>query len=33
VIGDWAAREVAQNQPVKLAAIEGLGETTRGARI
>ena len=31
VIGDWAAREVAQNQPVKLAAFEGLGQTTRGA--
>jgi cytochrome bd ubiquinol oxidase subunit I len=31
VIGDWAAREVAQKQPVKLAAIEGLGPTTRGA--
>jgi cytochrome d ubiquinol oxidase subunit I len=31
VIGDWAAREVAENQPVKLAAMEGLGQTTRGA--
>jgi cytochrome d ubiquinol oxidase subunit I len=31
VIGDWAAREVAQKQPVKLAAFEGLGQTTRGA--
>jgi cytochrome bd ubiquinol oxidase subunit I len=31
VIGDWAAREVAKKQPVKLAAIEGLGPTTRGA--
>jgi cytochrome d ubiquinol oxidase subunit I len=31
VIGDWAAREVATVQPVKLAAIEGLGQTTRGA--
>ena len=31
VIGDWAARDVAQTQPVKLAALEGLGETTRGA--
>jgi cytochrome bd ubiquinol oxidase subunit I len=31
VIGDWAAREVADKQPVKLAAIEGLGPTTRGA--
>jgi cytochrome d ubiquinol oxidase subunit I len=31
VVGDWAAREVAHNQPVKLAALEGLGETTEGA--
>jgi len=31
VIGDWAAREVATAQPTKLAAIEGLGPTTRGA--
>ncbi|TDD11743.1 cytochrome ubiquinol oxidase subunit I [Nonomuraea deserti] len=31
IIGDWAAREVAQHQPVKLAALEGLGQTTRGA--
>jgi cytochrome bd ubiquinol oxidase subunit I len=31
VIGDWAAREVAESQPVKLAAIEGLGPTTKGA--
>jgi cytochrome d ubiquinol oxidase subunit I len=31
LIGDWAAREVAAMQPVKLAAIEGLGRTTRGA--
>jgi cytochrome d ubiquinol oxidase subunit I len=31
VIGDWAAREVADEQPVKLAAIEGLGQTTNGA--
>ncbi|MGA9691893.1 MAG: cytochrome ubiquinol oxidase subunit I, partial [Pseudonocardiaceae bacterium] len=28
---DWAAREVASAQPTKLAAIEGLGPTTRGA--
>jgi cytochrome d ubiquinol oxidase subunit I len=33
VVGDWAAREVAKNQPVKLAALEGLGETTRGAPV
>jgi cytochrome d ubiquinol oxidase subunit I len=31
VIGDWAAREVAAKQPVKLAALEGLGPTTEGA--
>jgi len=31
VVGDWAARDVAQAQPVKLAALEGLGTTTRGA--
>ncbi|GAA1688689.1 cytochrome ubiquinol oxidase subunit I [Nonomuraea maheshkhaliensis] len=31
VIGDWAAREIARHQPVKLAALEGLGRTTRGA--
>jgi len=31
VVGDWAAREVGKTQPVKLAALEGLQETTRGA--
>jgi cytochrome bd ubiquinol oxidase subunit I len=31
LIGDWAARDVATSQPVKLAAIEGLYKTTRGA--
>jgi cytochrome d ubiquinol oxidase subunit I len=31
IIGDWAARDVAKQQPVKLAALEGLGQTTRGA--
>ena len=31
VVGDWAGREVAQRQPVKLAAFEGLAKTTRGA--
>jgi cytochrome d ubiquinol oxidase subunit I len=31
VIGDWAARQVATEQPVKLAAMEGLGPTTAGA--
>ena len=30
--GDWAARMVAANQPVKLAAMEGLSRTTAGAR-
>jgi cytochrome d ubiquinol oxidase subunit I len=33
LVGDWAAREVAKEQPVKLAALEGLGETTRGAPV
>lgn len=31
LVGDWAAREVARTQPIKLAAIEGLARTTRGA--
>jgi cytochrome d ubiquinol oxidase subunit I len=31
IVGDWAARDVATYQPVKLAAIEGLAHTTRGA--
>jgi cytochrome d ubiquinol oxidase subunit I len=31
VIGDWAARTVAEEQPTKLAAMEGLDETTKGA--
>jgi cytochrome d ubiquinol oxidase subunit I len=30
-VGDWAARFLAQRQPVKLAALEGLHETERGA--
>jgi cytochrome bd ubiquinol oxidase subunit I len=33
VVGDWAAREVAEHQPVKLAAFEGLAETTKGAEL
>ncbi|GAA1842589.1 cytochrome ubiquinol oxidase subunit I [Asanoa iriomotensis] len=33
LIGDWAARQVAQHQPVKLAAMEGLGQTTKGAAL
>ncbi len=31
LVGDWAAREVAATQPIKLAAFEGLNETTTGA--
>jgi cytochrome bd ubiquinol oxidase subunit I len=31
LVGDWAARDVATTQPVKLAAIEGLYKSTRGA--
>ncbi len=31
LVGDWIARVVAVKQPVKLAAIEGLYKTTRGA--
>jgi cytochrome bd ubiquinol oxidase subunit I len=31
LIGDWVARDVAVAQPIKLAAIEGLRSTTRGA--
>jgi cytochrome d ubiquinol oxidase subunit I len=31
VIGDWAARTVADDQPVKLAAFEGLSRTQAGA--
>jgi cytochrome bd ubiquinol oxidase subunit I len=33
VVGDWAARHVAQEQPTKLAAFEGLGQTRKGAPI
>ena len=33
VVGDWAARTVAEKQPTKLAALEGLGTTTDGAPI
>ena len=33
VVGDWIARRVAEDQPTKLAAFEGLGSTTRGAPI
>jgi cytochrome d ubiquinol oxidase subunit I len=33
VVGDWAARTVAEDQPVKLAALEGLGSTEQGAGV
>src|SRR5919107_972037 len=31
IVGDWAARSVGERQPVKLAAFEGLAQTTKGA--
>jgi cytochrome d ubiquinol oxidase subunit I len=31
VVGDWAGRDVAQAQPIKLAAFEGLAKTQSGA--
>jgi cytochrome d ubiquinol oxidase subunit I len=31
LVGDWAARDVARGQPTKLAALEGVGRTERGA--
>ncbi|MDT4938458.1 MAG: cytochrome bd ubiquinol oxidase subunit [Pseudonocardiales bacterium] len=33
LVGDWAARDVAREQPIKLAALEGLGSSTHGAPI
>jgi cytochrome d ubiquinol oxidase subunit I len=33
LVGDWAARDVARTQPVKLAALEGLATTEKGAPI
>jgi cytochrome d ubiquinol oxidase subunit I len=33
VVGDWAGRQVAENQPTKLAAFEGLGRTEAGASL
>jgi len=33
VVGDWAARSVAREQPTKLAAFEGLYETEAGAPV
>ena len=32
IVGDWVARDVTEKQPVKLAALEGLGRTTTGRR-
>jgi cytochrome bd ubiquinol oxidase subunit I len=32
-VGDWIARRVTEDQPTKLAAMEGLGPTTKGADI
>src|SRR3954447_3081615 len=31
VVGDWAGRQVAEDQPTKLASFEGLSKTERGA--
>jgi cytochrome d ubiquinol oxidase subunit I len=31
VVGDWAARDVSHSQPVKLAALEGVAHTEKGA--
>jgi cytochrome bd ubiquinol oxidase subunit I len=31
IVGDWAGRTVAEEQPIKLAALEGLAKTTKGA--
>jgi cytochrome d ubiquinol oxidase subunit I len=31
IVGDWVARDIATEHPTKLAAIEGLAKTTRGA--
>jgi cytochrome bd ubiquinol oxidase subunit I len=33
LVGDWNGREVARAQPTKLAAFEGLGQTTAGAPV
>ncbi|MGH3620879.1 MAG: cytochrome ubiquinol oxidase subunit I [Sciscionella sp.] len=33
LVGDWAARSVATTQPLKLAAMEGLSHTARGASL
>jgi cytochrome d ubiquinol oxidase subunit I len=31
IVGDWVARDVAETQPAKLAALEGVGHTEKGA--
>ena len=31
IVGDWAARDVAEAQPIKLAALEGVAKTEKGA--
>ena len=31
IVGDWAGRTVANDEPIKLASLEGLGKTTKGA--
>jgi cytochrome d ubiquinol oxidase subunit I len=33
VVGDWISRRITEDQPTKLAALEGLGPTTKGAGI
>jgi cytochrome bd ubiquinol oxidase subunit I len=33
LVGDWAARDVAKTQPIKLAAFEGLSKTEKGAPV
>jgi cytochrome d ubiquinol oxidase subunit I len=33
VVGDWIARRITHDQPTKLAALEGLGPTTKGAAL
>jgi cytochrome d ubiquinol oxidase subunit I len=33
LVGDWAARTVAERQPVKLAALEGVGHAAKGAPV
>jgi cytochrome bd ubiquinol oxidase subunit I len=33
LVGDWAARDIAKTQPIKLAALEGLGTTEKGAPV